>query len=128
MRVPLLAFALTGLAQSAAGLINITQSNDVNLANGTGTLGWGASNLPFGYSAGVGFNFDEGARSLGGGFNGAVPGRENGAFGGGYTVNSSAITLGLGGVLGNTSFGVAVMQDMETGRLSIMVNGKEVAL
>lgn len=51
---------LSALAQE----INITETNDVNLANGTGNLGWGATNLPFGYSAGVGFNFAESTYSI----------------------------------------------------------------
>lgn len=67
------------------------------------------------------------AQEIGGGFNGAVPGVADGAFGGGWTVNSSMVVLGLGGVLGNTSFGVEVVQDKETGKVRVLVNGKEVA-
>lgn len=59
MRSTILTLA-AGLAQLVAGAINITTTNDVDLAAGTGALGWGASGLPFGYSAGCGLNFDEG--------------------------------------------------------------------
>lgn len=58
MRSSSLIFGLAPLSVLAQD-INITETNDVNLANGTGNLGWGATNLPFGYSAGVGFNFAE---------------------------------------------------------------------
>lgn len=58
MRSSGLILGLAPLSALAQG-INITETNDVNLANGTGNLGWGATNLPFGYSAGVGFNFAE---------------------------------------------------------------------
>lgn len=60
MRIYSLVFiGLAPLSTLAQGSINITETNEVNLANGTGNLGWGATNLPFGYSAGVGFNFAE---------------------------------------------------------------------
>lgn len=52
---------ITGLAQAA---INITKSEQVDLATGTGELGWGALGLAFGYSAGVGFNFSDGMGSM----------------------------------------------------------------
>lgn len=58
MRTSSLVIGLAPLSALAQG-INITETNEVNLANGTGNLGWGATNLPFGYSAGVGFNFAE---------------------------------------------------------------------
>lgn len=46
-----------GLATAA---LNITETNDVDSATGVGELGWGASDLAFGYSAGVGLNFSSG--------------------------------------------------------------------
>lgn len=59
MRTTILTLA-AGLAHLVAGAINITTTNDVDLEAGTGDLGWGASGLPFGYSAGSGLDFDEG--------------------------------------------------------------------
>lgn len=61
--------------------------------------------------------------SVGGGFNGAIPGQGDGAFGGGYTVNDTALTLGLGGFLGNQSFDIAIVQDRATGKVRLTVNG-----
>lgn len=40
--------------------INITENDTADLVAGTGNLGWGASGLAFGYSAGVGLNFSSG--------------------------------------------------------------------
>ncbi|KAJ4386414.1 hypothetical protein N0V93_009309 [Gnomoniopsis smithogilvyi] len=125
MRASSLTLAFAPLSALAQG-INITETNEVDLANGTGNLGWGATDLPFGYSAGVGFNFAE--NEIGGGFNGAVPGQAEGAFGCGYTVNSTNVVLGLGATLGNQSIGVEVVQDKTTGAVKVVVNGKEVTL
>ncbi|KAJ4400755.1 hypothetical protein N0V82_010894, partial [Gnomoniopsis sp. IMI 355080] len=69
-------------------------------------------------------NVDE----IGGGFNGAVPGQADGAFGCGYTVNSTNVVLGLGANLGNQSIDVEVVQDKATGLVRVVVNGKEVKL
>lgn len=51
-----LALAPLALAQT----VNITKTEDVDLAAKTGELGWGADNLAFGYSAGAGLNFSSG--------------------------------------------------------------------
>lgn len=51
-----LALAPVALAQT----INITKTEEVDLAAKTGELGWGADNLAFGYSAGAGLNFSSG--------------------------------------------------------------------
>lgn len=51
-----LALAPLALAQA----VNITKTEDVDLAAKTGELGWGADNLAFGYSAGAGLNFSSG--------------------------------------------------------------------
>lgn len=51
-----LALAPLALAQT----VNITKTEDVDLASNTGELGWGADNLAFGYSAGAGLNFSSG--------------------------------------------------------------------
>lgn len=51
-----LALAPLALAQA----VNITKTEDVDLAAKTGELGWGAENLAFGYSAGAGLNFSAG--------------------------------------------------------------------
>ena len=48
-----LVLAPLALAQT----VNITKTEDVDLAAKTGELGWGADNLAFGYSAGAGLNF-----------------------------------------------------------------------
>lgn len=55
-----LVFAHLALAQT----VNITKTEDVNLASKTGELGWGADNLAFGYSAGAGLNFSSGMPHL----------------------------------------------------------------
>lgn len=65
---------------------------------------------------------------IGGGFNGAIPGQADGAFGCGYTVNATNVVFGLGATLGNQSIGVDVVQDKVTGVVKLVVNGKEVAL
>lgn len=57
-----------------------------------------------------------------------MPGQGDGAFGGGYTINSTALTLGLGGFLGNQSFDIAIVQDRETGEVKLTVNGVETAM
>lgn len=54
--IPSQVFAHLALAQT----VNITKTEDVNLASKTGELGWGADNLTFGYSAGAGLNFSSG--------------------------------------------------------------------
>lgn len=54
-----LALAPLALAQA----VNITKTEDVDLAAKTGELGWGAANLAFGYSAGAGLNFSSGMPS-----------------------------------------------------------------
>lgn len=59
MRATSLALALCPISALASNSINITETKDVDLASNIGNLGWGATNLPFGYSAGVGFNFAE---------------------------------------------------------------------
>lgn len=51
-----LALAPLALAQT----VNITKTEDVDLASKTGELGWGADNLAFRYSAGAGLNFSSG--------------------------------------------------------------------
>lgn len=51
-----LVLAPLALAQT----VNITKTEDVDLAAKTGELGWGADNLAFGYSAGAGLNFSSG--------------------------------------------------------------------
>lgn len=58
MRASSLILALAPVSALAQG-INITETNEVDLANGKGNLGWGATDLPFGYSAGSGLNFAE---------------------------------------------------------------------
>lgn len=55
-----LALAPLALAQA----VNITKTEDVDLAAKTGELGWGAENLAFGYSAGAGLNFSAGKPSF----------------------------------------------------------------
>lgn len=55
-----LALAPLALAQA----VNITKTEDVDLAAKTGELGWGADNLAFGYSAGAGLNFSSGMAPL----------------------------------------------------------------
>lgn len=55
-----LALAPLALAQA----VNITKTEDVDLAGKIGELGWGADNLAFGYSAGAGLNFSAGMASF----------------------------------------------------------------
>ncbi|KAL1872373.1 hypothetical protein Daus18300_004343 [Diaporthe australafricana] len=117
-----LALAPLALAQA----VNITKTEDVDLAAKTGGLGWGADNLAFGYSAGAGLNFS--SDFVGGGFNAGVPGQSEGALGGGWTLTNSTVEFGLGGVFNNQSFNVAVTGDKGTGQLTVTVNGKVVPL
>jgi hypothetical protein len=58
MRASFIPLALAPLA--LAQTVNITKTEDVDLASKTGELGWGADNLAFGYSAGAGLNFSSG--------------------------------------------------------------------
>lgn len=58
-----------------------------------------------------------------GGFNAAIPGEAEGAIGGGYTINDTTVTIGLGGFLGNQSLDIAIVQDRTTGEVTLMVNG-----
>lgn len=62
MRATVFSSFLTGLMSLslARAAINVTESNSVDLDAGTGVLGWGASGISFGYSAGVGLNFSDG--------------------------------------------------------------------
>lgn len=58
---------VSSLALTAGALaqtVNITKTEDVDLAAKTGELGWGADNLAFGYSAGAGLNFSSGMLSF----------------------------------------------------------------
>lgn len=87
-------------------------------------LAHSSSSPPFHSQLANNGNVDE----LGGGFNGAIPGQADGAFGSGYTVNSTMVVLGLGGSLGNRSIDVEVVQDKVTGMVRVVVNGKEVEL
>lgn len=65
---------------------------------------------------------------VGGGFNAGVPGKSEGALGGGWTLTNSTVEFGLGGVFNNQSFNVAVTGDKETGQLTVTVNGKTIPL
>lgn len=64
MRTTTVSSFLTGLMSlslaQAQTVVNITESNTADVDAGTGELGWGASGLSFGYSAGVGLNFSSG--------------------------------------------------------------------
>lgn len=60
MRATTLPHALLALASLASAAVNVTETNTVDLIAGKGDLGWGASGLAFGYSAGSGLNFDTG--------------------------------------------------------------------
>jgi hypothetical protein len=66
--------------------------------------------------------------SLGGGFNAGIPGQDEGALGGGWTLTESNLTFGLGGVYNNVSFNVAVFGDKTTGTIRVQVNGKDIVL
>ncbi|KAG8166678.1 hypothetical protein KVR01_002367 [Diaporthe batatas] len=111
-----------------AQTVNITKTEDVDLASKTGELGWGADSLAFGYSAGAGLNFSSVVDFVGGGFNAGVPGLSEGALGGGWTLTHSTVEFGLGGVFNNQSFNIAVSGDKKTGQLMATVNSKTVAL
>lgn len=106
--------------------INITKTEIVNADTGVGELAWGASRLALGYEAGAGINFDAVNGTIGGGFNAGVPGRSEGALGGGWTISKSNLTLGLGAVVGNKSISISVVGGMESGKVSVVVNGREV--
>lgn len=54
--LPLVLLVPSGLVQGAA---NITKTELVDTASDKAELGWGASGLAFGYSAGVGLNFSK---------------------------------------------------------------------
>lgn len=71
-------------------------------------------------------NFAKGG--LSGGFNGAIPGQADGAIGGGYTINETTITLGLGGYLGSQGVDIAVVSDRTTGEVFVTVNGNKTVL
>lgn len=58
-----LAVSLSAVAPGAQAAINVTENNNVDLAAGTGDLGWGATGLSYGYSAGCGLNFSSGESS-----------------------------------------------------------------
>ena len=66
--------------------------------------------------------------SLGGGFNAGIPGRGEGALGGGWTLTKNNLTFGFGGVYNNVSIKVAVFGDKTTGEVTVQVNGKDVHL
>lgn len=61
--------------------------------------------------------------SIGGGFNAGIPNQGSGSVGGGYTLNDTMLTLGLGGLLGDKSFDVAIVYDVESGDVKLTVNG-----
>lgn len=52
--------ALLAAPAVALAAINVTETNTVDLDAGAGELGWGASDLAYGYSAGCGLNFTAG--------------------------------------------------------------------
>lgn len=68
------------------------------------------------------------ADSIGGGFNAGIPNEGEGSFGGGYTLNDTALTLGLGGFLNGKGFDVAIVQDLTTGEVKLTVNGVETTM
>ncbi|CZR56482.1 uncharacterized protein PAC_06370 [Phialocephala subalpina] len=124
--LPLALAIIPSLAQNTSLPINITNVESVDQSTRVGQLAYGASNLDFGYSAGAGINFGNG--TLGGGFNAGIPGQSEGALGGGWTLTGKNLTFGLGGVYNNVSFNVAVIGDKVTGKITVQVNGKDVAL
>ncbi|EKD13633.1 uncharacterized protein L3040_005121 [Drepanopeziza brunnea f. sp. 'multigermtubi'] len=123
----LLAAAGSILAQDLSRPIVITQEAEVNQRTRVGRLAYGASNLDFGYAAGVGINFGRG--TVGGGFNAGVPGAgEDGAMRGQWTVSADNITFGLEAAFGGVAVEVAARVDPGTGKLTVWVNGEEVRL
>lgn len=56
-------FALLMVAGLSHAAVNVTKTERVDLGASTGELGWGASGLAFGYSAGCGLNFTTGTIS-----------------------------------------------------------------
>lgn len=55
---------LLALVAVPALAVNVTETNTVDLDAGAGELGWGASDLAYGYSAGCGLNFSSGMCAL----------------------------------------------------------------
>lgn len=65
---------------------------------------------------------------LGAGFNAGIPDQADGVLGSGFTVNETTLEFGFGGVFGNQTVGIALVQDRTTGAVSLTVNGKVVAV
>lgn len=64
MHTPSLLSTVLLLAPVALAQIEVTNTEEVDQASGVGNLGYGASGLAFGYSAGAGLNFTAGKLSL----------------------------------------------------------------
>lgn len=63
MRVTFVSTLLVAVGFTHAA-VNVTKTETVDLVAGEGDLGWGASGLAYGYSAGCGLNFASGKEDL----------------------------------------------------------------
>ncbi|KAG0143941.1 hypothetical protein CROQUDRAFT_660562 [Cronartium quercuum f. sp. fusiforme G11] len=96
-----------------------------NVSQTAGELSWGAANLLFDSGAGAGINWHEGF--IGGGFNAGSTKHGTPNIGGGWSINETSITWGIGMTWEGTTLSIAI-NGVKGGKLQVTINNKHVEI